>query len=196
MIDDTERDISSETSSKIKDTPSSTSNDDAGRLVIRLDDSEDDIYFVTLHNILYYLYTNCVNLRLGRDEYRPNQTSHPLGYPDRPDPFELYKSAKKFLMTSLSDYCFKYLKVSLTSSNVTRRLFSRDCELRDHDELKDMYVEYLLENYDKVKTTEGWRKVVFEDEDVDSSVRTFHKELLFEIMERLAYTPMAIASEV
>jgi hypothetical protein len=121
--------------------------------------------------------------------------SHPLGYPDPPNAFQLYKSAKKFLILSLSDYCLKYMKAGITSSNITGLLFRTDCELRHHEELKDIFMEYLLANYDKVKTTEGWRKVVFEDEEVDSSVRTFHKELLFEIMERLVYTPMAITSE-
>jgi hypothetical protein len=161
-----------------------------------MDDPEDDIDFVTLHNILYYLYTNCVNLRVGTDEYRPNKTSHPLGYPDPPNAFQLYKNAKKFLLPSLSDYCIKYLKACMTASNVTRHLFRPDCELRQHEELKDVFMEYLLVNYDKVKTTKGWRKVVFEHEEIDSSVRAFHKELLFEIMERLVYTPMAIDPQV
>ena len=90
-------------------------------------------------------------------------------------------------MTSLGDYCFRYLKDSLTASNVAERLFRQDCELRDHDELRDLYRDYLLKNYDKVKKTEGWRTVVFSDEEVDLSVRTFRKQLLFEICERLTY---------
>ena len=104
-------------------------------------DDEDDIDFVTLHNILYYLYTNCVNLRLGNHEYPRNKTSHPPGYPSRPDAFKLYKSSKKFLVTSLSDYCFKYLKATLSAFIVSERLFRQDCELRGHDELKEMYLE-------------------------------------------------------
>jgi hypothetical protein len=204
MIDDTEHDIPSESSKSLRNTPSiaasdddATSDDDESRLVIYMDDREDDIDFVTLHNILYYLYTNCVNLRVGREEYRPNKTSHPPGYPDCPDPFNLYKSAKKFLLTSLSDYCFTYMKSSLTNFNVTRRLFRKDCELRDHEDLKDMFVEYLLANYEKVKVTERWRKVVLDEEEgIDSSARAFRKEMLLEIMEQLAYTPMAITAEV
>ena len=35
------------------------------RQVIYMDDPKDKIDFVRLHNILYYLYTGCVNLHLG-----------------------------------------------------------------------------------------------------------------------------------
>lgn len=196
---DVERNIlspptSSEPGFIIKDTISLGSNCDQWPLVIYMDDPADDIDFVTLHNILYYLYTNCVNLQLDSEEYPPIKESHPPGYPERPDPFELYKSAKKFLLTSLSDYCFNYLKGSLTAPNVSGRLFRQDCELRDHDELRDLYCEYLLTNYDKVKKTDGWRTVVSGKVEVDISVRIFHKELLLEITERLTYAPLATTS--
>jgi hypothetical protein len=177
-----------------KDPSTSKTDYDEGRLVIYLDDPEDDIDFVTLHNILYYLYTNSVNLRRGSDEYPHNKESHPPGYPDHPNPFDLYKSAKKYLLTSLSDYCYNYLKSTLSKHNVTKRLFRPDCELRDHEELKDLYMEYLQKNYDKIKTTEDWQAVVFDEEDVDASVREFHKELLFEIIKSLTYTPTIITS--
>ena len=97
-------------------------------------------------------------------------------------------------MTSLSDYCFKYLERTLTVSNVAGRLFRQDCELRDHDELRDLYRMYLLRNYDKVKKTDGWRTVISGEEEVDPSVLGFHKELLFGILESLTYAPLTITS--
>lgn len=178
---------SSETSSTTKDVNLPEPTCEHSKVVVHLDDPEEDIDFVTLHNILYYLYTKCANLRLGRNEYPPNKKTHPPGYPDRPDPFELYKSAKKYLLTSLSDYCFKYLKATLTDGNVVERLFRQDCQIRNREELRDLYLEYLMTNYDKVKKTEDWRRVVLGDENFDHSVSEFHKELFFGITERLTY---------
>jgi hypothetical protein len=187
--------VSSEPSSKIKAAASSSLNRDEGQFItIFMDDPEDDIEFVTLHNILYYLYTGFVNLRVGSEEYPRHKKTHPLGYPGRPDPFELYKSSKKFLLSSLTDYCLRYLKKSLNNSNVVERLFRPDSELRSHEELKDLYRDYLLTNYDKIKETKGWRSVVCGRDDNDPEAREFHNELLFEITERLTYAHLATTS--
>jgi len=59
------------------------------RPIIYLDDPADDIDFVTLHNILYFIYIGCVNLPLPGDE--STKEPFPEGYPDEADPFCLLR---------------------------------------------------------------------------------------------------------
>jgi len=154
-----------------------------------MDDPADEIDFVTLHNILYYLYTGCVNLRVGGAEYPPNKTSHPPGYPDAPGALQLYKNANKYLLSSLSAYCLRYLRATLTPSNVAERLFCEDGEVLRHDEIRDLYPEYLLTKYEKVKKSYGWQRVVRDELEVDVSIREAHRSLLLDITQKLTYVP-------
>jgi hypothetical protein len=156
------------------------------RAVISMDRPEDDINFITLHNILYYLYTGCVNLRFESAKYPHKKTSHPPGYPLQPDPFELYKNAKKFLIKPLSDYCLQYLEVSLTPRNVIKRLFREDGVLKYYDEIAKLYVKYVLANFDEVKKCEDWVQVR-NFEESDPEVRELNRKILFDIIDKLTY---------
>jgi hypothetical protein len=123
-----------------------------------MDDPADGIDFVTLHNIIYYLYTVCVNLRVGGEKYPPNKTSHPPGYPDAPGALHLYKNAK-YVLLSLSAYCLRYLSATLMPFDVAERLFCEEGEVLHHDEIRDLYLEYLsAHENDKVKKSEGWQQ--------------------------------------
>ena len=145
-----------------------------------MDDPEDDIDFVTLHNILYYIYTGSVNLHVKREG--DEDYEFPEGYPDEPDLYCLFRNADKFLLTSLKDICHLHLTEGVTHENVAERLFHGDCE--HHEDLKERYMEYLLANYDKVKETDGWERVL-NDEDVSASVVKYRMSLLFEISKKL-----------
>jgi hypothetical protein len=147
-------------------------------------DPEDDIDFVTLHNILYYLYTGTVNLRVT-----PNldDNSIPEDFPDEPDPFLLYRNADKFLLFALKKRCYEHLKYGVTPENVAERLFHEECE--NHDELKTLYLEYVFTNYDKVKATDGWKRVFCNDaEDVPVSVINYRSRLMYEISQKMVVT--------
>jgi hypothetical protein len=146
-----------------------------------LDDPADDIDFVTLHNILYYIYIGCVNLPFPQDE--PDNDPLPEGYPDVPDAFRLFRNADKFLLSDLKERCYLHLKHGITIKNVVERLFHPACG--QHSELKDFYFRYLIVNYNEVKKTEEWDCVVRYDEDVSPSVARYRTDLLLDITKAL-----------
>lgn len=120
---------------------------------IRLDSpDDDDIDYVTLHNILYYLYTGYVNLvpRFIRN------ISHPEGFPEEANASSLYRNADRFMLWALRERCYKYLKATTDASNVAERLFHKDCEY--YLRLRELFLKYLVANFEEVKETEGWLK--------------------------------------
>jgi len=148
---------------------------------IYLDKPEDDIDFVTLHNILYFIYIGCVNLpKFPHDE----KDSEPLpeGYPDEADPFRLYRAADKFLLPALKEHCYIHLQHGVTVENVADMLFHPDCE--HHPELKQHFLEYVIANFKAVKVTEGWERAVC-DEDVSPAVYRYRGRLVLEITRKI-----------
>src|SRR5579862_2349124 len=170
--------------------PHGETRGERGHLVIPWDNPEEGIDFETLHNILYYLYTGCVNLHVGARDYPNGVTSHPPGFPPSPCPFTLYKNAKKYCIEPLSEFCLKYLKESLTCYNVVDRLFDDNCELKFHEELLSFYENYLLEHYHEVKEVSDWEGVLEEGLD-DPDVLAFHREILIRLMKKLSYHGVA-----
>ena len=151
------------------------------REIIYLDDPSDDIDFVTLYNILYFIYIACVNLPLPK-----RVEALPEGYPDEADPFQLYRNADKFLLPSLKKLCLYNLQNSVAVENVAERLFNPDCE--DHEGLKETYFNYLIANYDAVKDTEGWKCAVCDiSDDVTPSTVRYRSRLLFDISKKLKH---------
>lgn len=144
-----------------------------------MDDPKDKIDFVTLHNILYYLYTGCVNLHLGDHGI----ISLPKDYPDVPDAFTLYQVADKLLLDSLKHRCFRYLETSMTPFIISERLFNSDLE--HFNELREMYLDYLLQNWNEVKGSQGWEDIVTNKQDVGLTARTYQESTLLEITKRL-----------
>jgi hypothetical protein len=148
-------------------------------------DPEDDIDFVTLHNILYYIYTGTVNLhvpQIYQDDYL-----FPEGYPSAADPYLLFRNADKFLLPSLKNRCYNYLKNVVTPEIVAERLFHKDCA--HHGDLKTFYLEYVIANYDKVKSTEGWKKAVCSEDENSLSVMKYRTSLLYEISQKVVGSP-------
>jgi hypothetical protein len=149
-----------------------------------MEDPEDDIDFVTLHNILYFIYIGCVNLPLPkRDDDDDDDEPLPEGYPDQPDPFLLFRNADKFLLPALKERCLFNLEHDITSANVAERLFHPVCE--HHEELKDLYFKYLVANYDEVKETAGWERAVCNLEDVSPFTIRYRARLLFDISKKV-----------
>lgn len=170
----------SSTQAEIPSTSPTELHDD--RQVIYLEELEDDIDFVTLHNILYYIYIGCVNLPNPWADGSEDR-SLPEGFPDEPDPYRLYRNADKFLLPSLKSRCYVNLTLNVTPENVSERLFHKDCQ--HYAELKNVYLEYLLDNYDKVKNTDGWERVICIEEDVSPAVWQYRTRLLLEISRQL-----------
>jgi hypothetical protein len=141
----------------------------------------DGVDYTTLHNILYYIYTGyanlpCLNMLLDMDPL-------PKGYPAEADPFVLYRNAHKFLLPELKEYCLYELKGGITPENVTTRLFHPICQ--QHPDLKEIYFNYLVENYDAVKDTDGWERAIIGDQNESSTVRDYRMRLIFEITKKV-----------
>lgn len=127
------------------------STDRLGRTIIYV----DDVDFVTMHNILYFLYTGCVNLH---HEVSSNLHEHSTGYPPPADPSALYHAANMSLLEPLEERCYRYLTSTCMPSNICERLFNSRCKV--HEKLKNKYFEYIVQNYDEVKMTEEWKDTV------------------------------------
>src|SRR5436190_1339993 len=112
--------------------------------------------FVTLHNILYYIYTGIVNLHLPQEHQE--DSPFPEGYPDQADAYCLFRNADKFLLPSLKERCYYHLKNGITPELAVERLFHKECA--HHEDLKTLYLKYVIANYDKVKRTESWKKLL------------------------------------
>lgn len=153
------------------------------REVIYLNDPTDDIDYVTLHNILYFIYIGCVNLPYALEAVQQDKDKLPEGFPLEADPFSLYRNADKFLLPKLKELCYFHLENNITSGNVAERLFHPECER--YPELKQLYFEYLVTDFDEVKETEGWKRVFdLEDEAVPLSTARYRSRLLFEITKQ------------
>jgi len=158
--------------------PDSPSQSDK-RQLIDLYEDVDDIDFVTLHNILYYIYTGCVNLHYKSKDLEFPRV--PEGYPAKPDPVRLYRNADKYLLPDLRDRCCNYIKVTLSIENVAENLFS--AEAQRHEELQKIFLDYVLDNFDRVKDTEGYQKALCSD-DVEPSLLSYRLKLMYEITKR------------
>ena len=154
-------------------TPDPQNNDT--RQIIYLNEEDDDIDFVTLHNILYYVYTGHVNFY--NDAQGSKTLALPIGSPAKPDPFRLFRNADKFLLPALVDCCRNHIILVLTPEMVVEKLFS--IESQRHQELRD----FLLQNFDKVKKTKEWEQVLSLEEDVDQSLLSYRLRTIFEITQ-------------
>ena len=137
--------------------------------------------FVTLHNILYFIYIGCVNLPLPTEDQV--EEPFPDGYPEEADPFRLYKNADKFLLPTLKERCLYNLEHVVTVDNVAERLFHPDCQY--HEPLKHFYFNYLVDNYAAVTETDGWECAVCSlSDDISPSTVIYRTRLLLDITRK------------
>jgi hypothetical protein len=157
-----------------------------GPIEVHLDQEKDDIDLVTLHNVIYYLYTGCVNLGFrGCDDDLHRYEPLPPGFPNEADPFLLYKNAKKFLIDDLAQYTFEVLRETLTPEIVVEYLFTGVDDLRCFEELVDMYVDYLVSNYEEVKVLEEWKDLEWDEAECGAEIAKFRFSLVRRIMQQL-----------
>jgi hypothetical protein len=163
----------------------------APEVVITLNSLEDEVDFITLHNILYYLHVGCVNLPFPESGYYLGDKDiyqHPEGFPMEVDAFTLYKASNKFLISDLADHCFQFLKLTLTPSNVSERLFHGDSDLRLYDSLVELYFQFLLDNYEKVRETDSWSEAL-RREYGDDDASEFAWSMLCRVTKRFIVDP-------
>jgi hypothetical protein len=136
-----------------------------------------------MHNLLYFLHTDCVNLNFGA---KADNIEHPQGYPNPVDAYEMYKCAECFLVPSLKGRCFRYIKETLDVENVCDRLFYEP-SLRYHDEVRESYINFVLFHYDILKTTDDFDRVVTNQENNAGRLRVYQETVLLEVTKRLTY---------
>lgn len=159
-------------------TTTATFSDFQRHVVIRV----DNIDFVTMHNLLYFLYTGRVNLHFGEVEARSL-----TGYPDKADAFDLYRAADFYCLQTLADRCFRFLMHTRTPDNICERLFNINC--KPYKELQKEYINFLLEHYEEVKITEDWKSSFFNRiEELTMEEQRYRSELLLDITSRLVFT--------
>lgn len=115
------------------------------RRILRFD--PDDIDFVSLHNILYYIYTDAVNLVLPYATSEPR--IQPIGFPEKADAFDLYRNSAKFGLNGLKERSYRYLCVTTTPNNVVQRLLHHDC--CSHLRLITLFLDYFVMNNVKMQ---------------------------------------------
>ena len=145
--------------------------DRLGRTILYI----DDVDFVTMHNILYFLYTGCVNLHHD-SALLPE---HPAGYPPPVDATALYHAANMYLLEPLEERCYRYLASTCMVSNICERLFSSICKV--HEKLKNKYFEYLVQNYDEVKMSQEWKDTILHISDCSPEEASYQLDVLLEI---------------
>ena len=133
---------------------------------------------ITLHNLLYYMYTGKVNLHI-RGGSVPSYGNCPVVE----DQFELYRVATKYGLDQLAARCLHYLRSTLTPMNVCERLFNLWC--LDYPALKDSYVEYLVQSFNVVSRRDEWNWFVSHVEDEENPESDLHQQLLEEIMGKV-----------
>jgi hypothetical protein len=157
---------------------------------IVIDMTQLDIDFVTLFNVLYYLSLGCFNLRPPTEVQCPRTRLYiiPDDFPPEADPLALYKASKTLLLPDLARRCLAFLKFTLTPENVTQRLFFGN-DLQFHDEVVEIYVDYVFAHYDKIKLTAGWKKGLrgHDSEDEMDEISRFRWSVMCRITERLSF---------
>jgi hypothetical protein len=131
-----------------------------------------------------FLYTGCVNLNFEPCKEAIDRYEFPPGFPVPDYPLLLYKNAKKFLIDDLAKYTLEVLKKTLTPENVGERLFRGHDDLRFCDELVDLYVDYLVSNYEDVKALEEWQTMEW-DPECEDEIAKFRWSLMLRIMGQL-----------
>jgi len=141
--------------------------------------------FVTIHNVLYFLYTGSTNLHWNTDEVHGQMQNKPDGYPDPADAYLLYKAADMYLMKTLKDLCSSYLVATCTSDNVVDALFN-NTELILFEDLWNTYIEYVAQCYQKIKETEHWENLLHDlAGDSDSEMLEYQRKTLARILLKL-----------
>jgi hypothetical protein len=110
------------------------------KIRFKLDDDFD-----LFHNILYYIYTGCINfssdLTLSNGLHSPNLCS----------PEDIYTLADRLLLDELKAKAVKFLQLTCTVTNITPRIMSKFADL--HEDVASMYDSYFRSHWEVIKCT-------------------------------------------
>jgi hypothetical protein len=145
----------------------------------------DDVDFTTMHNLLSYLYTGCVNLHyLSKNPVAPgaleDENDIDLQYPEIADAFLLYRAANMYMVEELENRCYHYLRSTCTKENIIERLFDTP-ECSHHDKIRDMYLEFVHKNFEIIKTTKQWEEMLLGMRDCSEDLVAHKSKILLEI---------------
>lgn len=140
----------------------------------------DHIDFVTMHNLLYFLYTGRVNLHFANVEAQSL-----IGYPDKADAFDLYRASDFYGLQSLAQRCFQFLMNTRTRRNICPRLFHIDC--KPFKALQEGYNDFLLQHFEEIKKTEDWKSVFNNWTELALEEQNYRVELMLHITSRLSF---------
>jgi hypothetical protein len=77
------------------------------------------------------------------------------------------------------------LRETLTPEIVVEYLFTGVDDLRCFEELVDMYVDYLVSNYEEVKVLEEWKDLEWDEAECGAEIAKFRFSLVRRIMQQL-----------
>jgi len=143
----------------------------------------DDVDFDTMHNLLSYLCTGCVNMHYDSQSSVPpgvDDDDADLAYPERADAFLLYRAANMYMVEELENRCYHYLRSTCTQENIIERMFDTP-ECAHHDRIRNMYLEYVNENFETIKTTKEWEEMLVGMKDCSEDLVAHKSKLLPEI---------------
>ena len=155
--------------------------DSQGRTIIHI----DDIDFVTMHNLLYFLYTGHANLHYEKSNVKGDLGKNPEGYPPPADPFSLYRAANMYLVEELEARCYRFLTSTCTATNICERLLGNaQCEY--YEKLKNFYFEFVIQNYDVVKMTDEWTDTYLKWKDCSPDLQEYKARILLQITKLIS----------
>jgi hypothetical protein len=96
----------------------------------------------------------------------------------------LYHAANMYLLEPLEERCYRYLEETCCLKNICERLFNSAG--RFHERLKSKYLEYVVENYDKVKVTQEWEDAILKIQDSSTEEADYQLATLVEISRKLS----------
>jgi hypothetical protein len=150
--------------------------DSKGRTIIYIDDFD----FVTMHNLLYFIYTDRVNFCRN---VRQEEDFQAEGCPSPADVFATYRAANMYLLERLESRAGKVLINTTTTANICDRLFSIDC--KPYENLREAYIKFILKNYEKVKVTEEWEETMTNMPNCTRDEMAYQTLILHEISKKL-----------
>jgi BTB/POZ domain len=169
-----DRSTPSDSSIRLDSQPSPTT-DDQGRVMVYI----DDIDFVTMHNLLYFLYTGYVNLHHDPDSVQ-SDLRNPDGYPDVVDAFSMYRAANMYLLEELEDRCYRYLVLTCSPENICERLFGNPACIH-YDKIRNSLLEYVAKNYDTIKMSKEWEDMLLDLKNCSQELVAYRSKILLDV---------------
>lgn len=135
----------------------------------RIIDMTDD--FDIVHNVLYYMYTNCITFStVNEDDLSPNESVVPRICAAE----DIFAIAHRLSIKSLQIKALHFLEATCNVRNITCRVLSDFASL--YEELWEVYKAYFKENWAEIRCTAEFREyfsTVDEIEDASQIRRIF-----------------------